>query len=222
MLFQDLLREVDMNKVFDEFLPLALEIEIPDSYNSEKFADFKDLFITRYKDFTSRDVTENTDGYLTCIRYLELFPELIDGVLKEEYDYSVSIIKPNKNYDFYSLTFTPWSQVLGTPVFELCLERYGREFVAAAILDEMFEFGMYEEDKEETEQKLKEQLDVAMKDVAESKTIPAEEVFKDFDLEEEYHNSEEYKIKSEYTSRTIKRNAEIQDEFVARLKESLC
>ena len=156
MLFQDLLREVDMNKVFDEFLPLALGIEIPDSYNTKKLANFKDLFITRYKDFTSRDVTENAEGYLICIRYLELYPEYVDGALTEEYDYSVSIIKPSKNYDFYSLTFTPWSQVLGTPVFELSLERYGREFVAAAILDEMFEFGMYEEDKEETEKKIKE------------------------------------------------------------------
>lgn len=221
MLLQDLLRELDMNKVFYEFLPLALGIEIPKSYSTEKFADFKELFMTRYKDFTSRAVTKNTEGYLICIRYFELFPEYVDGALKEEYDYSVSIIKPSKNYDFYSLTFTPWSQVLGTPVFDLSLERYGREFVAAAILDEMFEFGMYEEDKEETERKLKAQLDTAMKDVDEERYIPIEEAFKDFDMSE-YHNSEEYKIKSEYTSRAIKRNAEIQDEFVARFKESLC
>lgn len=221
MLFQDLLRKIDVNKVFDKFLPLALGTEIPDSYNTEKFANFKDLFMTRYKDFTSRDVTENTEGYLICIRYLELFPEYVDGTLKEEFDYSVSIIKPNKNYGFYSLTFTPWSQVLGTPVFDHSLERYGREFVAAAILDEMFEFGMYEEDKEETERKLKAQLDTAMKDVDEERYVPIEEAFKDFDMEE-YHNSEEYKSRSEYTSRAIKQNAEIQDEFVARFKESLC
>ena len=62
-----------------------------------------------------------------------------------------------------------------------------------------------------------------MKDIDEDKYIPIEEVIKNLDIDmDEYHNSEEYKIRSEYTSKAIKLNAEIQDEFVARFKVSLC
>lgn len=217
---QELLRVVDVNTVFEYYLQLEFGNNIL-SVDAKKLSKYKDLFVTRYEDFISRQIVENTEGHLICIRYWSTFPEYDDGELLEEYEYTVSIVKPNENFNFYSLNFTPWNKILGTPVFELSLERYGMELVAAAILDEMFEFGMDEESKEKWEQELHQKLEEGMKDIEEGRSIPIEEIFKEFDMEDDY-NSDEYKIRDAYTQKVIRENMDIQNEFVERYKESLC
>ena len=103
----------------------------------------------------------------------------------------------------YAFEFEPWSIVLGYEVADASIEEYGKNEVAAAILNEMTFFGFEEE---EAFKHAKKEIDILNERVQEIKdhperTIPAEEMFSK--LRKEFGWEEPTKEEEEETHRRI-------------------
>ncbi len=113
----------------------------------------------------------------------------------------------------YSFSFTPWEKILGYELDEENVKEYGKENILADILYEISFWGFSEEEMEEEEKKLKEivseikEIEKKGKKEIEKFSIPASEVWKDFEINEE-REEEKKKINMEIV-RNAKRTYEV-------------
>ena len=127
----------------------------------------------------------------------------------------------------YGIEFGDWKEIAGLQVANISIEKYGKEIVAATILQEMTFFGCYYEKTRNEQTSRMEELDESMKEIEEgkTKTYSAEEFFTEL-FEKygfEYHEptEEERKLEYERTKRIIDENMQRKRNMLAYLRTEL-
>lgn len=130
--------------------------------------------------------------------------KLLDSLEENSYVFDVFVKHPGDD-ERYTLSLSPWEEWVAYSVHKKSVELYGAATVLAHILHDMTFWGYSQKDYNKKCAEVHEDLHQAEIEVAEGKTIPAEEVFKKLGYVDE--RTEEEKARQHmYTEKAMKEN----------------
>ena len=191
MTVYELLKKADFNVVAEEIARKDSNIYLDNTKTEEEKEEMrkreKAAILKASEEMLKTNVEEDPNKIIVCVKvvdlsendsYMDVFMVYREDVLGKEL-YIANYDDPNASapdlnefseryIESYAFEFSPWEEILGATIADVCIAEYGAEAVAEAVFEEMTFFGLDYDDASDRREEEKQILLDRVKEVDEN------------------------------------------------------